>query len=165
MVDFEVAVGYNVVVRCASQPFIFLENIMHQDPEHEDYDDDEHNYYPEYNEYGYPKDFKIDWATWEQWLSKAIQEIVEEENNVWVFGGNKKKTAKKFPVSDTLSNGALSDKYFMYLGSNHYDETMWKAKYFASIAIEREYKNYLAANAAYILKQPNYYRSMFENLN
>lgn len=129
---------------------------MHQEPEYNDYDDDDYNYYPEYNDYGYPKDFQIDWAAWEQWLSKAIKEIVEEDNNVWVFGGNKKKTTKKFTASD---------KYFMYLGSNHYDETIWKAKYFASSEIEREYKNYLASNAAYILKQPNYYKSMFENLN
>lgn len=137
---------------------------MYEDPEHEDYDNDDYDY-DYYPEYGYPQEFKVDWTAWEQWLSKAIKEIVEEDNNVWVFGSNKKKTIKKFTANEKVSKGALSDKYFMYLGSNHYDETMWKAKYFASSAIERQYKNYLAANASYILKQPNYYKSMFENLN
>ena len=141
---------------------------MHQDPEHEDYDDDEYNYYPQYNEYGYPdqsKKFNIDWAAWEQWLSKAIQEIVEEENNVWVFGGGKNKSIKKFPVSDALSNGALSDKYFMYLGSNHYDEAVWKTKYFINDRIDQKYKNHIAHNAVHFIKQPNYYRGMFDILN
>ena len=52
---------------------------MHQDPEHSDYDDDEYNYYPQYNDYGYPKEFAINWAAWEEWLSDAIKDIVNEK--------------------------------------------------------------------------------------
>lgn len=140
---------------------------MHQDPEHEDYDDDEYNHYPQYNEYGYPsysKKFDIDWAAWEQWLSKALKDIVEEDNNVWVFGHHI-KPSKKFPVSDVLPKGTLSDKYFVYLGSNHYDEAIWKAKYFVINELDIEYKNHIRSNAAYFLKEPSYYKGLFENLN
>ena len=141
---------------------------MHQEPEHEDYDDDEYKYYPQYNEYGYPynsKKFDIDWTAWEQWLSKALKEIVEENHNTWSFGYAKNNKSEKFSVSDGLSKGTLSDKYFMYLGSNHYDESVWKTKYFVCSKIEKAYKNHISSNAAHFLKQPSYYKGMFENLN
>lgn len=134
---------------------------MHQDPEHEDYDDDEYNYYPEYNEYGYPngKKFDIDFAAWEKWLSKAIKDIVEEDENVWLFGhklsDNKKSDKDK----------KLDDKYFIYLGSNYYDESIWKTKYFISNSLEIAYKNHLSCHPAHFLRQPTYYRGMFDNLN
>jgi len=131
---------------------------MHQDPEHEDYDDDEYNYYPEYGGYGYSdysKKFNIDWAAWEKWLSKALKDIVEEDNNVWVVGGTKKN----------LSNNTLSDKYFMYLGSNKYDETVWKSKYFIKNDLNKYYKNHISNHASYFLNQPSYYRGLFDNLN
>lgn len=129
---------------------------MHQDPEHEDYDDDEYNYYPEYNDYGYPKDFKIDWDAWDKWLSKAMKEILKEDKNIWVFG-NKKDNISKINKFD--------DKYFMYLGKNKYDESVWKTKYFNINKLELQYKNHLASNASYFLRQPMYYRGMFDNLN
>lgn len=140
---------------------------MHQDPEHEDYDDDEYNYYPEYNDYGYPsksKQFDIDWAAWEQWLSKAIQEIVEEDKNVWVFGHNLKDD-KKFTINNTSIKDVSKDKYFMYLGSNYYNEGVWKSKYFIVDNIEVEYKQHLASNAAHFLRQPHYYKGLYDNLN
>jgi len=137
---------------------------MHQDPEHNEYDDDDYNYYPDYNDYGYPdysKKFNVDWAAWEKWLAKAIKDIVEEDNNVWVFGhkllGNTKDNNKK--------NKKLDDKYFMYLGSNHYDEAVWKSKYFINDEIEKDYKNHISARPGYFLKQPSHYKGLFEILN
>lgn len=126
---------------------------MHQDPEHEDYDDDDYKHYPEYNDYGYPLNnkYNIDWAAWEQWLSKTIKDIVKEDNGFW-----------KAPVNNQKN---ISDKYFMYIGNNMYDESLWKPKYFIADDIQIAYNNYLASNAAYILIQPTYYKSMFENLN
>jgi hypothetical protein len=137
---------------------------MYQEPEHNDYDDDEYNYYPEYNDYGYPKQFKFDWSAWEKWLSKTIKEITEEDNNVWIFG-HPLKPSQKSTSDNTPSKGAFSDQYFMYLGKNHYDETLWKAKYFIASSFDQQYKNYLAANAAHILRQPTYYKNLFDNLN
>ena len=57
---------------------------MYDEPEYNEYDDDEYKFYPnEYNEHGYPKAFKFDWASWEKWLSQAIKEIYEENSNTW----------------------------------------------------------------------------------
>jgi len=132
---------------------------MHQDPEHNDYDDDEYNFYPQYNDYGYPKEFTVNWAAWEEWLSDAIKDIVNEKDNVWVFGSNQnKKEVKK-------QKKQLSDKYFMFLGSNLYDEAVWKKKYFISSKIEMQYKQHISSHPGHILRQPNYYRSMFDILN
>lgn len=139
---------------------------MHQDPEHEDYDDDEYNHYPQYNEYGYPyssKKFDVDWAAWEQWLSKAIQEIVEEDKNVWVFG-HKVNPENKKPL-DTLDKKTLSDKYFMYLGSNTHNEAIWKSKYFIVSYMDKEYTNHISSHAKHFVSQPHYYKSMFDILN
>lgn len=130
---------------------------MHQDPEHEDYDDDEYNYYPSYNDYGYPelsKKFSIDWAAWEKWLSDTIKEITQDNSGVLFVGSHLSKNNKK----STNSN-------FMYLGKNNYDETIWKTKYFNQNKLEIQYKNHLAQYAAYFLNQPQYYRALFENLN
>lgn len=140
---------------------------MHQDPEHEDYDDDEYNYYPQYNDYGYPyssKKFDVDWAAWEKWLSKAIQDIVEEDKNVWVFGHNI-NPSKNFISNDLPAKDAKKDQYFMYLGSNHYEEAIWKSKYFVVDYVEQAYKKHIIANAPHFLKQPKHYKGLFEILN
>ena len=135
------------------------------DPEYDDYDDDEYQQYP-YNEYGYPQQFKFDWSAWELWLKQALDDIAEE-GNTWTVGGfdNSKKEEEKFPVSGALPKGALKDKYFMYLGSNHYDEAVWKAKYFIVDDINQEYKKHIVQHAQHFLKQPSYYRGMFDILN
>ena len=143
---------------------------MYDEPEYNEYDDDEYKFYPnEYNEHGYPKALKFDWASWEKWLSQAIKEIYEENSNTWIVGNipqSKKDKSKKFPVSDALSKGTLNyDKYFMYLGSNHYSEGLWKTKYLVHDKIEQEYKKHISANAAHVLKQPNHYKGMFDILN
>lgn len=141
---------------------------MHQDPEHEDYDDDEYNYYPEYIDHGnsdhFSNKFNIDWVAWEKWLSEAISSIVED-TNLWDVNNHKNKYSKKLSTNKMTQGGKNKDNYSVYIGNNNYDETVWKYQYFVSNKMEREYKNYLASNASYILQQPNYYRSMFENLN
>jgi len=137
---------------------------MHQDPEHEDYDDDEYNYYPEHSgdEYSeYTKKFNIDWAAWEQWLSKAIKEIVEEDNNVWVFGHQLTSENK----INSVKKSTLSDKFFVYLGSNYDDDSIWKTKYFINNKLDQTYKNHISSNAAHFVRQPVYYKGMFDNLN
>lgn len=139
---------------------------MHQEPEHEDYDDDQYNYYPQYNDYGYPKYFDIDWAAWESWLKDAIKDIVETDDNTWVIKPLPKyKETKKFPVSSSLSKDASKSVYFAYLGSNYHNEQVWKAKYLVKQTIQVAYNNHIASHASYFLKQPNYYKGMFDILN
>ena len=132
------------------------------DPEYNEYDDDDYNYYPEYNEYGYPansKKFDIDWSAWEKWLKKAIEEIVQEDSNTWLV-----KPSKKFPVSDA-SNGTSKEQFFMYLGSNHYDEAIWKKKHFVVDKLNLEYTNHIQSQASYFLQMPSYYKGLLDILN
>lgn len=144
---------------------------MYDEPEHNEYDDDEYKYYPnehnEYNEHGYPKEFKFDWTSWQEWLEEAIKDIYEENINTWIVTNkSNKEESESFPVSDSLSKGTFdAQKYFMYLGSNHYGEGIWKTKYFVNDDMEQAYKNHTFANAAHVVKQPNYYRGMFDILN
>jgi hypothetical protein len=140
------------------------------EPENEEYDDDEYKNFPDggqynnYNEYGYPQEFKFDWASWELWLKDALKDIEEHNNNVWFFGGhkqNKSNTSKNFSADQS----AWKDKYFMYLGSNVYDEAIWKTKFFIKESLDIDYKNHIASHPAHFLKQPHYYKGMFDILN
>ncbi len=128
------------------------------DPEHDEYDDDEYKYYPDGGEW-HKHEFKFDWTVWEQWLKDALNDIVEEKENQWIVD------SQKFPVSDSASQDTSKDKYFMYLGSNHFQEPIWKARYFINNKLDTAYKNHIVSHAAYFLKQPLYYKGMFDNLN
>tara|TARA_R100000278_G_C5472874_1_gene165136 strand:- start:1777 stop:2178 length:402 start_codon:yes stop_codon:yes gene_type:complete len=124
------------------------------DPEHEDYDDDEYNYYPDESSWNY----KFNLEAWEKWLKQALDDIVQEGENTWVVN-------PKNPVSDSTPNDTSKQVYFMYLGSNHYDEAIWKAKYFICDKINDSYKNHIAQHAAHYLKQPEYYKGLHTILN
>jgi len=127
-----------------------------KDPEHEDYDDDEFNFYPESDNGSH--EFKFDMAAWEEWLKNTINEIVEKDNT-WSFIVDN----KELPVNDSTDSTGV--QYYLYFGQNQYGEAIWKFKYFINNDLDIEYKNHLASNAAHILQQPQYYRSMFDILN
>jgi hypothetical protein len=69
-----------------------------------------------------------------------------------------------FPVNSWNPNTGGKDK-LQYLGSNYNKEPIWKTKYFISNLINQEYKKHLQSNAAYFIKQPNYYKGLFDILN
>ena len=144
--------GHGAIVSC----FVALKGKTMYDPEQEDYDDDEYNYYPEEN-YGW--NYKFDMKAWEQWLKKAIEDIIEEGDNTWIV------QPKKFPVSESTPQDTSKQTYFMYLGSNHYEEAIWKAEYFICDKINESYKNHISQHAAYYLKQPEYYKGLHTILN
>ncbi len=120
-----------------------------KDPEQDDWDDDEYNYYPEYNYE--PQKFKFDWSSWEKWLKDAIDDIVKEGDNSWVV--KPKKDSKQ------------TAQHLMYLGNNNYKEPIWKHKYFVSDKLDTEWKNHIMEHAAHFLKQPHYYKGLFDNMN
>ena len=126
-----------------------------KDPEHEDYDDDEYNYYPEEN-YGW--NYKFDMKAWEKWLKEAIEDIIQEDENTWIV-------QPKIPVSDSTPQDTSKQTYFMYLGSNHYSEAIWSKEFFISDEINNLWKNHISSNAAHYLKQPNYYKGLHSILN
>ena len=130
-----------------------------KDPEHEEWDDDDYNYYPEYS--FEPHEFKFDWASWEKWFKDALNDIVEKDGS-WIVGGGDNK---KFPVSDSFSKDTAKSQYFLYLGNNHFEEEVWKVSYFINHPIDIMWKNHIASHASHFLKQPVYYKGLFDILN
>jgi hypothetical protein len=126
-----------------------------KDPEHEDYDDDEYRFYPDSK----ANKFSIDWVAWQQWLEDAIKDIVQENENTWSVNPSKS------PVSDSTPQDTSKQTYFMYLGSNHYNEAIWKKEYFLCDDINKMWKNHISSNAAHFLKQPEYYKGLHTILN
>lgn len=142
-------------------------NIMadFSDPEHNEYDDDEYKNYPDPKKFN--KEFQFDWASWELWLQQAIQDIVDDGDGVWVVGGYDNKEyndESNSPVIDSETEEMIKEK-LIYFGQNHYGEGIWKTKYFKHNYFENFYKNHLMAHAAHILKQPSYYRGLYDILN
>lgn len=140
---------------------------MHQDPEHEEYDDDEYKYYPQNDQDNQSIPFSFDWNAWELWLSDVIKEIVADENNdsvSWTFTFPDYSASKQTKTNNSLDDQEASKK-FLYLGQNLFDEGMWKYKYFIKNYINIEYQQHLISHAKYVLSQPLYYRSLYEIMN
>lgn len=131
---------------------------MHQEPEHEDYDDDEHKFYPENK----PHQFKFDWQSWEEWLKDTINELQTNDDGEWIINyyyPSKQKNEKPEDYYDEIS------KKFLYFGQNQYDESIWKAKFFIKNHFNIHYQNHFMSHAVHIIKQPAYYRGLFDMLN
>lgn len=132
---------------------------MHQD----EYEDDEHNY--DNNEDKYKHYFKFDpdaWDAWGKMLYDALDDLTGHSNNTWyVYGWS----PKKFPVNSYFPNTDKDKKSFQYLGNNYQNTPIWKKKYFISNPIQSMYIDHLSDHAAYFVKQPHYYKGMFDILN
>lgn len=135
---------------------------------HEDYDDsydeedDQYDYdHPSLNPYQWF--FKFDVGP-DTPLSKWMDDIV---NNF--FGSSEKMNIpgfppKMFPVSSWTPDTAKHNS-FQYLGSNYHGSSIWKKQYQAIDKINAEYKLHLQSHAGHFVKQPVYYKGLFDILN
>lgn len=133
--------------------------------DNDNYDDDT-KYYPDggmHKQY-----FKFDpaaWDAWGKWLYDAMKEIVETSPNVWYTPTNIEGfPIKKLPVNSYFPNTG-KEKTFQYLGNNYDGQAIWKKKYFVSNPIQNMYIDHLSDHAAHFIKQPHYYKGMFDILN
>lgn len=134
--------------------------------EDDNYEDDT-KYYPDggmHKQY-----FKFDpsaWDAWGKWLYDAMKNIVETSPNVWYTPTKIEGwPIKKFPVNSYFPNTGKDKKTFQYLGSNYDGVNIWKKKYFISDPMQNMYIDHLSNHAAYFVKQPHYYKGMFDILN
>lgn len=138
---------------------------MHQNEDDENYDDDE-AYYDSQEKY--KNYFKFDptaWDAWGKWLYDAMKDIVETNPNVWYTPYSVEGfPIQKFPVNSYFPN-AGKDKTFQYLGNNYDGVAIWKKKYFISNNIQMSYRKHIESHATHFLKQPHYYKGIFEILN
>ena len=138
---------------------------MHEDynDDYDDYEDSQDNLENKYKHY-----FKFDpeaWDAWGKWLYDAMNEIVETSPNVWYTIPNIEGfPSKSFPVNSYFSNTG-KDHSFQYLGSNYEGVKVWKKKYFIIDPIQHNYVNHIQTHAVHFLKQPSYYKGMFDILN
>jgi hypothetical protein len=102
-----------------------------------------------------------------EWIGKYIDEIVKKLSE---SGWDYKITNiegfpyKSLPVNSWFSNTA-GDKTSLYLGNNYWNEGVWKKKHFIQDALHNEYVKHLQSNAGYFLRQPRYYKGLYEILN
>jgi hypothetical protein len=129
---------------------------MHEDYEDDSYDDDnsQENLESHYKHY-----FKFDadaWDAWSKWLSDALKNSIESSPNVWYAYG--------FPVNSYFSD-TVKDNSFQYLGNNYQDVSIWKKKYSVFSPFNIIYTKHIESNAKHFLKQPHYYKGLFDILN
>jgi hypothetical protein len=125
-----------------------------EDDGYDDYDNAQ-NFDSQYKHY-----FKFDPQAWDAW-SKFFKDAVDPYPNVWYIYGH---THKSFPVNSYFSNTG-SDTPFQYLGNNYDGVKVWKKKYFVIDPIQIFYIKHLEQHAVHFMKQPHYYKGLFDILN
>jgi hypothetical protein len=68
------------------------------------------------------------------------------------------------PVNSWFSSIA-GDKTSLYLGNNYWNEGVWKKKHFIQNRLQQEYILHLQSHIGHFLRQPIYYKGLFEILN
>jgi hypothetical protein len=127
------------------------------DDEDDGYDDEHYDkdYNDQYDPYKFYFQFDMSNTPLSDWITKMINDIVNKEIDF--------DKMIVFPVNSWNPN-TVNDK-FQYLGSNYYKEPIWKSKYWAYNPINNEYKSHIQSNAVHFIKQPSYYKGLFDILN
>ena len=127
------------------------------DDEDDGYDDDHYDkdYNDQYDPYKFYFKFDLNKTPLSDWITKMINDIVNKEIDF--------DKMIVFPVNSWTPNTA--NNKFQYLGSNYQKEPIWKTKYFVCDIINTMYKKHLQENAIHFVKQPSYYKGLFDILN
>lgn len=139
------------------------------------YDDEPYNDYDDYDD---SHDYDQSQSNWQKfyfsfdvdaggalsdWIKNIIDGIKDDNikiNNIPGF------PVVSFPVNDLFSHNTVSGgDSLLYLGNNHNKEQIWKKKYFIHDKLGTDYVLHLQSHAGYFLRQPRYYKALFEILN
>lgn len=138
------------------------------------YDDDS---YSDYDDYDDSHDYDQSQSNWKKfyfsfdigaggslsdWIKNIIDGLKDDNTKINNIPGF---PIVSFPVNTWLPNTAKGDNPYQYLGTNVYNEGIWKYKYFFEDKLGTEYVNHLRSNAVHFLKQPDYYKGLFDILN
>lgn len=149
---------------------------------HEPYDDYEDYYEDDYddsNDYDQSQPesdwnkfyFKFDVSSGpiSEWVQKMIDNLINKppsDTNDWYTINNISDFPfVSLPVTDWLSNTVSGGNSLLYLGNNQYNEPIYKAKHFLENKLVNSYTNHLQQHASYFIKQPSYYKSLYDILN
>lgn len=145
---------------------------------HESYDDHDEEYEDDYYNNDYPPSNPYQWyykfdigpnTPISSWLNDMINKWIghnpfDNSNDSWKIVNIPGFYNKKFPVS-SWNPYTGKDNSFQYLGSNYQGSPIWKKQYFAVDKINTEYKLHLQSHAGHFVKQPIYYKGIFDILN
>lgn len=136
---------------------------MHEEYEDDNYDDDEYDYdHPSLNPYQWFFKFDVSQdSPLSSWISDLINNVMKNDNDIQNVPGF---PYKMFPVNSWNPDTGKGNS-FQYLGSNYAGQPIWKKKYFVHDKLQTEYTNHLQKYAAHFIKQPHYYKGLFEILN
>jgi hypothetical protein len=137
---------------------------------HESYDDNDDYYEDNYDD---GQDYDQNQSDWNKfyfkfdvtnsplsdWVKKTIDSLFGDKFNL------PEVPFVSFPVNDWLSNTVSGGNSLLYLGNNHYNEPIYKAKHFIENKLQNEYTNHLQQYASHFIKQPAYYKGLYDILN
>jgi hypothetical protein len=131
------------------------------DDDYYDYPNPSHNPYQWYFKFDASQDTPLS-----SWINDMINGIINPKDNLSGYNINNIPgfPVKKFPVNSWNPNTGKG-KSFQYLGSNYVGEPIWKSKYWIVDPLDQEYVLHLQNHAAHFVKQPSYYKGMFDILN
>jgi hypothetical protein len=129
------------------------------------YDDDDYDD----NDYEHPKNdyqhyFKFDPTAWDaltKFFTNAFKDIIDTNSNTWYIYGYPNDS---FPVNSYFPSTGKKNN-FQYLGTNYDGVKIWKKQYFIIDPIQTMYINHIQTHAIYFIKQPHYYKGLFDILN
>jgi len=115
---------------------------------------------PEYDDDPYKFYFQID----TEWIQKYMDSLIKklgENYELQIINGF---SPVSLPVNSWISSIGET-KNSLYLGNNYYNEDVWKNKHFIENKLHNEYVAHLQSHAGYFLRQPGYYKELYEILN
>jgi hypothetical protein len=96
------------------------------------------------------------------WVMNQLNEFFKTDK--WQIDNSTGSPIIQFPVNGwNPSTG--NDLKFQYLGSNYHGQQIWKSKHFLGDKYNQEYRSHLQIHAAHFVRQPSYYKGMFDILN
>lgn len=148
---------------------------MHEsydDDEHDNYDDDYYNYDygDQYDPYKFYFKFDVSGTPLSDWIADMINNVfknpindIDQSFNITNIPGF---PVVSFPVNSYFPDTENESKnLFLYLGNNYQNQPIWKNKYLVRDQINILYKNHIGSYPEYFIKQPTYYKGLFDILN
>jgi hypothetical protein len=159
---------------------ILLERLKMHEP-YDDYDDYYNDDYDDSHEYDKSQSdwnkfyfkFDINSSPLSDWVQKMTDNIFKGSSNKDININNWDYNISyisgfpfvSLPVNNWPQNTGDGLGSTLYLGVNYQNEPIWKKKYFIIDKTQNDYVNHLSANAVHFVKQPSYYKGLYDILN
>lgn len=143
---------------------------------HDPYDDEP---YSDYDDYDDSQDYDQGQLNWKKfyfsfdvgaggalsdWIKNIMDGVFKDDSFKNTSSVPEGLSPVSFPVNSWHPNAGKAAS-FQYLGSNYAGQPIWKKKYFVHDKLSTDYVLHLQSHAGYFLRQPKYYKGLFDILN